>query len=159
MTAEIVSLPSARDSAPDSLAFSGSRPGVRYTPIEFADLPRFQAYAPFGNVPPGAVPFVLADVSWFEIIGDDMEPRFRKGNMVMVYAPGVVSLGDDVFIRFRDGTQCVKKLVRQTDDAITCVQYNPPAEIQYAAALIASVDLVASLNHYASGVERRAPSA
>jgi len=86
------------------------------------------------------------------IVGDSMSPRFKPGERVAVSPRASVSIGDDVIVQLRNGTEdrvcmvLIKELVRRGGDYIELKQHNPAVTFRIPWARVAAMHKVGG--HY-----------
>ncbi len=73
---------------------------------------------------------------------ESMKPALKPGHLLYVDPTRPVKPGDLVVIQLHDGQAFIKELVRRTDKAVICAQYNPAIELKYPPAKIKAVHLV-----------------
>jgi len=77
---------------------------------------------------------------------DSMRPALKPGYLLYVDPTRPVKAGDFVVIQLRDGQAFIKHLIRRTEKAVICEQFNPAGEIKYAPAKIKAVHLVVQIS-------------
>lgn len=90
------------------------------------------------------------------VAGDSMEPRYRPGDIVFVHPHRPARAGDDVVVQVRlsqsdEITGYVKTLVRRSQTAIVCEQFNPFSQIEYRSGTVVAVHRVLSARELIQG--------
>ena len=94
-------------------------------------------------------PEALQDVSTayaVRVHDESMQPVVRPGHLLYVDPTRPVKQGDLVVIQLDDGQAFIKHLMRRTEKALICMQYNPAGEIKYSPAKVAAVHLVIAIS-------------
>ena len=77
---------------------------------------------------------------------ESMRPALKPGHLLYVDPTRPVKSGDLVIIQLHDGQAFIKELVRRTEKAVICAQFNPAQELKYLPAKIKSVHLVVQIS-------------
>lgn len=77
---------------------------------------------------------------------DSMSPALEPGYLLFVDPTRPVKPGDNVVIQLSDGQAFIKRLIRRTEKAMICKQYNPAGEIKYDPLKVKSVHLVVQIS-------------
>ena len=77
---------------------------------------------------------------------ESMAPALEPGYLIYVDPTRPVKPGDTVVIQLKDGQAFIKRLVRRTEKALICKQFNPAGDIKYDPAKIKAVHLVVQLS-------------
>ncbi len=77
---------------------------------------------------------------------DSMSPALEPGYLLYVDPTRPIKPGDNVVIQLNDGQAFIKRLVRRTEKAMICKQYNPAQEIRYDPTKVKSVHLVVQVS-------------
>lgn len=77
---------------------------------------------------------------------ESMMRALRPGYLLFVDPTRPTKPGDLVIIQMRDGQSFIKELVRRTEKATMCLQYNPEKEIKYDPQKVKSVHLVVQIS-------------
>ena len=77
---------------------------------------------------------------------ESMKPVVRPGNLLYVDPTRPVKPGDLVVIQLDDGQAFIKHLVRRTERAVICEQYNPAGEVKYAPGKVQAVHVVVAIS-------------
>lgn len=77
---------------------------------------------------------------------DSMSPALEPGYLLFVDPTRPVKPGDNVVIQLQDGQAFIKRLVRRTEKAMICKQYNPAGEVKYEPNKVKSVHVVVQVS-------------
>ena len=77
---------------------------------------------------------------------ESMKPAVKPGHLLFVDPTRPVKSGDLVVIQFHDGQAFIKELVRRTEKALICIQFNPAQELKYPPAKVKAVHLVVQIS-------------
>ena len=77
---------------------------------------------------------------------ESMSPALEPGYLLFVDPTRPVKPGDNVVIQLADGQAFIKRLVRRTEKAMICKQFNPVGEIKYDPGKIKAVHLVVQVS-------------
>ena len=77
---------------------------------------------------------------------ESMAPALEPGYLIYVDPTRPVKPGDTVVIQLKDGQAFIKRLVRRTEKALICKQFNPAGDIKYDPAKSKAVHLVVQLS-------------
>ncbi len=76
-----------------------------------------------------------------------MSPVLEPGYLLYVDPTRPVRAGDNVIIQLKDGQAFIKRLVRRTEKALICKQFNPVQEIKYDPGKVRAVHLVVQVSY------------
>jgi len=94
-------------------------------------------------------PEILRDVTTayaVRVHDESMSPALEPGYVVAVDPTRPVKPGDTVIVQLADGQAFIKRLVRRTEKAVICKQFNPAQELKYPPAKVAAVHLVVNIS-------------
>lgn len=77
--------------------------------------------------------FALRDAYALYIDGEDMQPRYFRGELVYVHPAKPVMAGSDCVIEFADGRVVVRRLVQKSADKVVVQVFNTPRLEEFAA--------------------------
>lgn len=77
-----------------------------------------------------------------------MSPALEPGYLLYVHPHRLPKPGDTVVIQMRNGEAFTKRLVRRTEKAIICQQFNPAEEVKYDPAKVKELHLVLLIGTY-----------
>jgi len=77
---------------------------------------------------------------------ESMSPVLEPGYLLFVDPTRPVRPNDTVIIQLADGQTFVKRLVRRTEKAMICRQFNPATEVKYEPAKVTAVHLVVQVS-------------
>jgi len=77
---------------------------------------------------------------------ESMKPALKPGNLLYVDPTRPVKPGDFVVIQLSDGQAFIKHLIRRTEKAVICEQFNPAGEIKYPPSRVNAVHLVVQVS-------------
>jgi phage repressor protein C with HTH and peptisase S24 domain len=94
-------------------------------------------------------PESLRDVSTayaVRVHDESMKPALKPGYLLYVDPTRPVKPGDYVVIQLNDGQAFIKHLIRRTEKAVICEQFNPAGEIKYPPSRVNAVHLVVQVS-------------
>lgn len=88
----------------------------------------------------------VPDAYAVRVVDDSMKPRFVAGNVLAIDPHRRPQPGDNVVIQLRDEQAFIKELVRRTEKAVICKQYNPEETVEYKESKILAVHMVVGID-------------
>ena len=88
----------------------------------------------------------VPDAYAVRVVDDSMKPRFVAGNVLAIDPHRRPQPGDNVVVQLRDEQAFIKELVRRTEKAVICKQYNPEETVEYKESKILAIHMVVGID-------------
>lgn len=89
----------------------------------------------------------VLDAYAVRVVDHSMEPRYRPGNVLAVDPHRRPEPGDNVVIQLQNDEAYVKELVRRTEKAIICRQFNPPENVEFKPSQVKAMHMVVGIDY------------
>lgn len=89
----------------------------------------------------------VKDAYAVRVADNSMEPRYEHGNVLQVDPHRDPKPGDNVVIQLKDGQAFLKRLVRRTERALICDQFNPKQTVEYLTNTVSTIHMVVGIDY------------